>query len=217
MKKNEFSYNGEKIELNETEVEKVYMIYSIYAFARYIHAYAYATRRNVFYNGRLQLSSFSCYEAAEKMFRMIDSGDFTDIEYAAHDALASTPFLSVIEDVEIPVCMVDVDGKSIRVPYADMVRIGTQAVKYKLLTYTKAHISGFPVGNEGHKYVSRALELVRSGQYTDYDYALQDVCDDIGSKKSSIICNFEDGLSYDVNKDNTRELFPVHYQYEYAM
>lgn len=159
--------------LSEDEIKDIYFLMVVYDISTLVRKWVKAT-----YKGVRVISKRSCNKIAMTVHKLIESGAYTDIEYAIEDVYENqTPLDAADDEIAFPSYFIRREGEMIEVTEKDMRNISDTMLCVKLADKLKEasnHDSSVNRYMRRNYIIKNALSLLRNGEFTDIDAALEE-------------------------------------------
>ena len=174
-----FEDTDQKVAIKRSDAEAIFRLMAVYEFAEYAKKHVSEKYRSITGLGKRVVSNVQAKKIAEMALMMLLSGAYTDIEYAVEDAYVSLncPSCGKEEVLTKPTYVIDSGTELNLLKYKDMQRVEDLILIIKLrdvLKRTNPEIKNGPMAN---RICREALNLIREGDFTDIEYALEEVID----------------------------------------
>ena len=159
--------------LSEDEIKDIYFLMVVYDISTLVRKWVKAT-----YKGVRVISKRSCNKIAMTVYKLIESGAYTDIEYAIEDVYEDqTPLDAADDEIVFPSYFIRREGEMIEITEKDMRNISDTMLCVKLADKLKEasnHDSSVNRYMRRNYIIKNALSLLRNGEFTDIDAALEE-------------------------------------------
>lgn len=174
-----FNGNAQKVAIERSDAEAIFKLMAVYEIAGFVKKYVSEEYGNISGMGKRVVSNAQAKNVAEMALMLLLDGDYTDIEYAVKDIYTSRncPCCANEEALAKPTYTVSFGTEKNVLSFEDMQAVEDLIIIAKLrdvLKRIKPEIKNAP---RAICICKDALVLIRRGDFTDIEYALEEVID----------------------------------------
>ena len=174
-----FDGNDQKVAIERKDAEAIFKLMAVYEIADYAKRYVSNNYKSTIGLGRRIISNIQAKNIAEMVLMLLLNETYTDIEYAVGDVYeaCNCPCCSNAENLVRPTYIIDSGTEENILGFKDMQKVEDLILTAKLREVLKRTNPEIKNGPRANRICKDALDLIRNGDFTDFEYALEELID----------------------------------------